>query len=369
MKTKSFYFILFTILVSACSQKKEYTLAGTFAQPDNEGATVYLWGDEEGANVMDSSVVTDNKFTFRGVASDSLQVAFVSYAKKYAPLMFVIEEGDITMSVDTAFLLRMHKTGGTPANIDLEEYRDRFWTMMVDSGKFGQEEEAAFAGGLTEEEMKDWAQRRENILNEIEDLTCNFIEKHAKDQLGEQIFLRDTYFIRPDKVEKVKALLRPGFTGLKPEKEKKIAAAKATQPGQEYVDVKGYDINGNEITFSDFVGKGNVVLVDFWASWCGPCIAALPELKEFYAKNKDKGLVVLGVSLDDDKEAWINATEKHNIEWPQLSNLKGWDDPAATLYGINGIPHTILIGKDGIIAVRNIEGNRLQAMFDELSKK
>ena len=148
--------------------------------------------------------------------------------------------------------------------------------------------------------------------------------------------------------------------------EKKIIldAQWKTAVGKPYVDVKGFDLNDKEIALSDFVGKGDVVLVDFWASWCGPCRKKLPEIKTIYQKYKDKGLVIVGISLDDDKDKWLKTTKEEAIEWPQLSNLKKWEESARIAYGVNLIPYTILIGKDGIIADRNkLTAKKIEALL------
>lgn len=284
-----FISILLFILFSSFADNKEYTLTGTFAQPGYEGATVYLFADENRQNIMDSAVVKNSQFVFKGISSDSVQMAFVSYKQRRVPDMFIVEEGNITMAIDTAFWCNC-KIGGTTLNMELQEYTDRFFALMKESWKFGKEEQEAFSRDLTDEERMDWANRRETILNEIENNIYDYISKNARNALGEQVFLRDTYLVRPEKLNKLIILFRSGFDGVDPKVKARIMAQDVTSPGKKYTDVKGYDINGKEIAFSDFVEKGNVVLIDYWASWCGPCIASLPAIKEFYEKNKNKGL-------------------------------------------------------------------------------
>ena len=119
---------------------------------------------------------------------------------------------------------------------------------------------------------------------------------------------------------------------------------------------------------SDYVGKGKVVLVDFWASWCGPCRREMPNLVEAYAKYKDKNFEIVGVSLDQDGAAWKEAIKKMDMTWPQMSDLRFWQSEGAQLYAVNSIPHTVLIDGSGKIIARGLHGEELQAKIAEAVK-
>jgi thiol-disulfide isomerase/thioredoxin len=151
------------------------------------------------------------------------------------------------------------------------------------------------------------------------------------------------------------------------EKQKEAEANKARMfdPGKEAKDIVMNDADGKEIKLSSL--KGQYVLVDFWASWCGPCRKENPNVVKLYEKYKDKGFTVYSVSLDNNKEKWLEAIKKDNLAWTNhVSELKGWQTSVLGDYGVNAIPFTVLIDKDGKIVQAHLRGPALESKLKEI---
>ena len=144
------------------------------------------------------------------------------------------------------------------------------------------------------------------------------------------------------------------------------AALNSIAVGKPAPDFSVPDVDGKTIALADF--KGKYVLLDFWASWCGPCKPQIPFLKAASEKFRDKNLVVVGVSLDSKKESWLKAIEKHGLNWINASNLKGWSEPVARAYGASAIPFNVLIGPDGTILAMGLYDDAIDKKLSELVK-
>lgn len=136
-------------------------------------------------------------------------------------------------------------------------------------------------------------------------------------------------------------------------------------PGKMAPDFTQNDVNGKPITLSSL--RGNVVLIDFWASWCGPCRAENPNVVRLYNKYKDKGFTVMSVSLDKDKQRWIEAIAKDNLSWPNhVSDLKHWSNEVAKLYQVTGIPFTVLVDQEGKVIATKLRGPQLESTLQSI---
>ena len=140
---------------------------------------------------------------------------------------------------------------------------------------------------------------------------------------------------------------------------KLLAGYEKRLPGQKFHELTMKDFDDKDVNLSQWAGRGNYVLVDFWASWCGPCRQEMPNLVENYEKYHAKGFEIVGVSFDQKKEAWTAAVQQLGMRWPQMSDLKGWKCAAADAYGIFSIPSSVLLDPQGNIIAMDLRGAAL----------
>jgi peroxiredoxin len=196
---------------------------------------------------------------------------------------------------------------------------------------------------------------------------ARYLASFLKSNLTSFASLAATEQLSPDKYLSLFISLDSGLTKTYPGSpyvklfDDKVSAMKRVAIGAMAPEISLPDTNGKTVNLSNF--KGKVVLIDFWASWCAPCRASLPNVVKMYDKYKGKGFVVLSVSLDKDKDAWLEAIHKFKLNWTQVSDLKYWDSKVVGLYNINSIPFTVLVSVDGKIIDKNLDE---QTMDEEI---
>jgi len=144
----------------------------------------------------------------------------------------------------------------------------------------------------------------------------------------------------------------------------RVKTNKSIEVGMPAVDFALNDTTGNPISISSFQGK--ILLIDFWASWCGPCRHENPRVVKLYNDFREKGFEIIGVSFDEKRSAWIDAIHQDQLAWPHVSDLKGWSSAAGKLYAVTSIPATILLDRDGIIVAKNLRGDALRKKLEEI---
>lgn len=320
-----------------------YRVSGSVAPKDTTMTLRVL--DALTQEVIDSAVqVAGGAFRIEGQA-DTARLA--TLADGDGPVMlFVLENGNISLNLDYGDPSQCKATG-TPLNDDFVDYGER--VEKIFNAPAASDEEAS---------MKQLG----DLLNEI-------VEKHADDVVGYYWFMNAANVLPDSQALALAKRMEPRWKSDRRFAEfvKAYDRKAATQPGQRFTDF-AVENGGDTVRLSDYVGRGQYALVDFWASWCGPCRQEMPHVKEAYAKYHDRGFDIVGLSFDNKREAWVAAIKKLELPWHHLSDLKGWQSIAAETYGIDSIPATILFDPAGKVVATNLRGEALAEKLAEIFK-
>lgn len=362
---KQYLSIAAALLLAACSGKPGYEIAGTVANADLNGKYVYLYDAPFrgfSAPATDSALIADQSFAFKGIADTAkvkVLVLPVEEGKRPEMVNFILENARLTASFEEGAAA----VTGSPENDELAAFNRQMDDIFSGSEALmadlrSDDKEKAEAAGKKYGEMEDKA-------NEVRN---QYMKSHLNSLSGALQLSSCFYFLDDNTLFEITDNAGEVFKRF-PGMERIIQIAETKKKvtiGKKFTDFEMADANGNMHKLSEYVGNGKVVLIDFWASWCGPCRHSMPELIEIYNRNKAAGFDVIGISLDNKKEAWEKGIKDLNLPWAQLSDLQGWKCAGAQLYGVNSIPHTVLLDKEGTIIAKNLHGEELENKIKEV---
>lgn len=355
---KNLYFLLILLVFGACGEKSKtgYTLTGS-VENAIEGDTIFI---ESIVNMetktLYKTTIKNGNFTFEGT-QNSPAVLYLSGKTKtdYFSLPFVLENGKIQVKIAD----KNESVTGTPLNDIFQKVRIKRNEMTLKMNEIEENpalsEEEKNLGFDEAESIYETAVKKaisENITNPVGIFL--FKQKYFENSYAENQIFFDKI---PTEIVKQDIELQAIAGHLKTQEK--------MQNNLPFLDFTMQNLEGKSVKLSDYVGKGKVVLVDFWASWCGPCRQAMPELKKLYAQHGGK-LEIVGVSLDENPDLWKKAIAQMELNWVQMSDLKGWKNSAVLLYGITAVPHTLLIDNEGIIVGRDLRGEALEKKISEI---
>ena len=358
----------------------KYDIKGTGAPKD--GVTVYLV-DQISRAPIDSAVVSRGSFQMKGKAEKDAFLA-VTLAGAASPFLLFNDGKPVKLNLADGTLT------GSALNTKLSECDQRNQAAYAEYYKVVEEMEAV-PQNAPEEKMAELMAKYQKSIKQYAAFYVGLIEENRNSlipvafvgTLSSLVSAADNWNkaagerkLNEVLVSNAQVANHPYVVDLK----RRMAAADAQRQqaaqrsrslvGEKFRDLEESDPDGKLHKLSEYVGRGKWVLVDFWASWCGPCKAEMPNVTAAYKKYHEKGFEIVGLSFDKpgEKEAWVQAIKDWDMPWIHLSDLKHWQTVAAGVYSVNAIPDNLLIDPDGIIVARGLRGQALEAKLAEIFK-
>jgi peroxiredoxin len=334
------YFLPVISLMISCTGQtdtalnKQFTLTGkTYPMPDS---TMLYLTETLSNQIIDSTWVIKNEFQFHGKLTDS-PTNFYLHTKDLEDYVSLwIEQGKMTFDASAVTAFKNATITGSKTHAEAKSFLD------------------AIAAIENEDDME-----------ETERLAIEFIKTHPENRLSVSMLAGYSPNLS---IEKVKLLYDPFSQENKESAYGKrilqyITLYKEHKIGDPYSDFEMENSEGQVIKLSDHLGK--VTLLEFWASWCGPCRERSPELRAMYQKYNVQGFEIIGISLDFSKEDWTKAIASDSLKWLHVSDLKGRNSLAGIMYGVNAIPDNFLIGRDGTVIGKYLWGDELDKAIEK----
>jgi peroxiredoxin len=364
------------ILNGNAQTEKSFQLSGTATIGNLNIAKVYMQYQNAGTNVMDSSDCINGTYSFKGKLSEAIPARirvkyqntsdgkFVAVKQSRDMCMVFLQPGDIKIQSTDSF--SNVKVTGSAAHKDYVQLTESIKPL---SAKMDDLYKEYMAAAKDEKLQESIVAKADALEAEISQSYGNFAAKNLTSPIA--IFCLESYVgmdLDPAKVEPLYLQL-PEETRNSPSGknfEKRIQSAKQTAIGSMAPEFVQEDTLSRPIALSSFRGK--YLLIDFWASWCGPCRQENPTVVKAFNQFNQKGFTILGVSLDQPgaKSKWMDAIHKDGLTWTQVSDLKFWDNAAAKLYGVRGIPQNYLLDPTGKIIAKNLRGEALMKKLAEI---
>ena len=361
-------FIALNLAITSCESIEPNSFIVKGKTDHTDGSSVYRV--KSGPNgqpiTIDSTKIVNGSFELKG-SLDQIDINFLFLEGINGNVPIILEEGIIGTQIFKDSL-DASTTDGTRSNETLAEYRLSTQVFAKSMRSLVQEINNANALGdnILADDLKDEYKSIETKLNTYEK---DFMNSNPDSYVASLIL---------ERLVTTKALsasqAKPIFNGFNPKIKESVSGKKIetfvnkptnpTDIGEVAPLFEGLTPGGAVVSLESL--KGKVTIIDFWASWCRPCRIENPNLVRLYKRMHDKGLEIVGVSLDKNKASWIKAIEDDGLTWNHVSNLKYWRDPIALQYGVRSIPAAFVLNKEGVIVAKNLRGAQLDAKIEEL---
>lgn len=362
MKKVICLFVLAAFL-SACNSEPRFVIKGKISGSDS--VTFLLQKRDAGKIVtIDSSVVKKGSFKMKGKVAYPELVQLIALNTPYRT-SFYLENSEISVTGKLDSLFNAKVTGSRTQ----DEYNSLIESTKPLSEKYSglvQEYQAARQVNDTAK-MSQIERAADDVSKEMSAAQKAFIKNNPSSFVTPSILRSLSYEMEAGEIEAAINAMDTSVSKIPVVQELKVRleAMKRVATGQKAPDFTLNDVNGNPVSLSSKIGS-KLLLVDFWAAWCGPCRQENPNVVKVYNEFKNKGFDVFGVSLDQSKDDWVKAIADDKLTWTHVSDLKYWSSDAAKLYAVNSIPANFLLDETGTIIGRNLRGNDLREKVKEL---